>query len=226
MTPGRLSYRVFGCFAIINALLIVVPIFLAPLPPLGPGADLVTFNSVHRGTLIVGNYLGVIQLPVSLFLLLFIAAATRQAEKPSGGWLWLLVTGSAVSASTFGAVLATYFLLGPFMVNLGQPALELLSQFGLYSLSVSYSIQALLLGAIGVAVLRLRYVPVWLGYLVWLAAILSGLATLGLIFTSGPLSATSPVSLFIGGLSLPIWLLVLGIYWIFQPGSAPRSADT
>jgi hypothetical protein len=216
----RLSYRAIGWLGIANFLLIVVPIFIAPIPPFGPDADLITFNTVHRSALILGNYLGVLQLPIGLIWLVFISAVTRQAEENNQhGWLWLLVLGSSLCATAVATVLAFFFFLGPFIMSLGQPALLLLGQLGLYGIDISYSIQALLLGTIGLATFRLRFLPPWLGYIAWLAAMLSALGTVGLLVSSGPLAATSPVALFAAGFSLPIWILLVSIYWLVHPAS-------
>ncbi|HEX4024116.1 MAG TPA: hypothetical protein VHX52_05355 [Steroidobacteraceae bacterium] len=221
-----LPYRAMGWLAIINALLIVVPLFIAPIPPLAPGANLVAFNIAHHDMLVLGNYLGVIQLPVGLILLVFIAAAARAAEAGSRGWLWLLIFGAGMCVTAVATVLGFFFFVGPFVVSLGQAALALLGQVGFYSLDISFANQALLLGVIALAVMRLRFLPAWLGYLAWLMAILSALATLGVLVSSGPLAATSPAVLFAGGFSLPVWLLLAGIYWLVHPAArtAPVAA--
>jgi hypothetical protein len=216
----RLPYRAMAWLGIANFLLVVVPIFIAPIPPFGPSADLVAFNTIHRSELIRGNYLGVIQLPVELIVLVFISAVTRRAEESQRGWLWLLIFGSSLCATAVATVLAFFFFVGPFLVSLGQSALALLWQLALYSLDISYAIQALLLGAIGFATFRLRYLPAWLGYIAWLAALLSALGTLGLVATSGPFAASSPLALFGAGFALPIWILLVSIYWLVHPASS------
>ena len=214
---GQSTYRVMGVLGILNLLLILAPLFIAPIPPFGPGADLVAFNAAHRGALMLGNYLGVIQLPVELILLVFVAAITRRAEETSEGWLWLLIFGSGVCATTAALVLGFLFFVSPLIAGLGQSALALVGTLGLYDLDVSYSIQALLLTAIALATLRLRHMPAWLGYLAYVAAALSALGTLGLLATTGPFAAAGPVPLFASGLSLPVWLLSASLYWLVRP---------
>lgn len=218
----RSTYRAMGLLGVANLLLILAPLFIAPIPPFGPGADLVAFNVSHRGALMLGNYLGVIQLPIGLALLVFISAVTRQAEEASRGWLWMLIFGSGLCAATAGVVIAFLFLVTPLIAGLGQSALALLAQLGLYDLDISYAIQSLLLGAIGLATFRLRHLPAWLGYAACLAAALSWFGTFGLVATSGPFAAAGPVALFGAGLSLPGWILLVGLYWLVHPGPKER----
>ena len=218
---ANLPYRAAAWLGVLNFLLNVVPFFIAPVPPFGPGADLVGFNLSHHGALIVANYLGVIQLPVGLIVLVLLAAHTRYAEDRARGWGWLLILAAAVATVAVTAIITALFSLGPLLPGLGQMALALLTALGLYSVDVSFALQTLLLAAIGAATLRLRHLPPWLGWAAWLAALLSALATLGLLMSSGPLAATSPVGLSVGGFSLPVWILLLSIYWLVRPPSGP-----
>jgi hypothetical protein len=213
-----------GLLAIVNFLLVVIPLAVAPVPPFDPGADLVAFDTTHHSALILGNYLTVLQLPVGLTFLIFVAAVTRQAEENQRGWLSLLILGSSLCTMTLAAVIAFFFDLSPLIVSLGQSALALLMQLGLHSIPLYDVMQTLMLGAIGVATLRLRFLPAWLGYIAWLAAVLSALATLGLLVPSGPLAASSTVALAMAGLPLPIWILLAGICWLVRPASYAEAA--
>jgi hypothetical protein len=218
---ANLPYRAAAWLGVLNFLLNVVPFFIAPLPPFGPGADLVGFDLRYHDALIVANYLGVIQVPVGLIVLVFIAAHTRYAEDRARGAWWLLILAAAVATAAVTAIITALFSVGPLLPGLGRLALAVLTALGLYSLDVSFALQALLLAAIGVATVRLRHLPPWLGWTAWLAALLSALATFGLLMSSGPLAATSPLGLSVGGFSLPVWILLLSLYWLVRPPSRP-----
>ena len=220
----RLCYRLYGWLAIINFALVLVPLFIAPIPPLAPGADLVGFIHLHNRALREANYLGVVQLPVQLLVLIFLAAVIRHFEESRRGWLWLLVLGSAVSLTTLAAVFGLFLIIGPFIASLGQAALAPLTQLWLFGGELSNSIQALMMGAVAVAILRLRSLPGWLGYLAWVVAALSGVGTLGMLFMHGPLAVTDTLALLIVGFSVPVWLLLLGIYWAMRAAAQPSVA--
>lgn len=218
----RLPYRAMGCLAIVNALLLAVPLIIAPLPPFGPDADLIAFNIAHKDQLLLSNYLAVFQPLTGLVLLVFLSAVTRQAEGASRGWLWMLILSAGIVATGATVSIEALICAEPFVVNLGPGPLTLITQISLYGLDISYSVQALLLAALALAVLRLRLLPAWLGYLAWLGALLALLGTLGLIATSGLFAAAGPVSLLAAVFALPAWLLLVGLYWLVHP--APRTA--
>src|SRR5262245_61611179 len=80
MSLDRLSYRLFGLITIINMVFVIVPLTIAPLPPLAPGADLVAFNRDNSEAIMLSNYIGALEWPLNTLLIIFVAAATRVAE--------------------------------------------------------------------------------------------------------------------------------------------------
>ncbi len=215
----QLPYRPMGGLGIAYLLMVVIPLSIAPLPPFGPDADLVAFNTANHDALLLSNYLAAFQPPIVLIFLVFVAAVTRQAEESSRGWQWLLILAASVCTVAVTIVDTFFVCAEPFVVKLGQPVLALITQISLYGFLISFAMQALLLGAIGVAALRLHFLPAWLGFVALLAAAVSALGTLGLLMTAGPFTATSPIALFASPFSLPVWITLVSIYWLVHPAS-------
>ncbi len=220
-------FRFFGVLTIVNVLLITVPITLAPIPPFGINADLLPFNTQYGGAMMVGNYLATWQLLTNLFLLTFLVAVIRQVEARSGGWLWMLVQAGAFGFIAIATVTALFFDMGPFLTHLGNNTLLLMPQLALFGIQLADAFQILLMGAIAAATLQLRFLPAWLGWLAAGGAVLSLVGTFGLLVTEGPVSVRGAITLFVGGPIQQVWLLVLGIYWLFarQPIAAERADD-
>ncbi len=214
---NRLTYRIMGLLGILNLALLVIPMLIAPIPPLEVGADLVAFNLTYRGALMAGNYLAVVQLPVGLILLTFVAALTRRAEITPDGWHWMAVFALGICAVCVLSLPLFLYISAPLIAHLGKETLTLMLQLSLYSVDVYYLIQGTVLAAIAIAVLRLHHMPAWLGYLAALAGAVSALGSLGLVVASGPLSATGFITVFGGGFSLPGWLFAAGLFWLFHP---------
>jgi hypothetical protein len=214
---ARWSFRVFGVLAIINLLEIPLSISFAPVPSFRMDADLLAFYTTYGRGMMIGNYLATLQLVLGLILQLFVITAIRQAEAPSGGALWVWVLGSALGFDAIATVVALFFDLPTFFVRFGNDVLVIITQIGVYGIDVANAFQAMLMAAIAVAILRLRMVPAWLGWAAWCAAILSAVGTLGLVLSTGPASARAPFTLFIAGPSQQLWLLLMGLYWLFRP---------
>lgn len=149
-----------------------------------------------------------------MFLLTFLVAVIRQVEARSGGPLWLFVMAGAFGFIAIATVTALFFDMGPFLTHLGNNTLLLMTQLALFGIQLADAFQIFLMAALAVAVLRLRFLPAWLGWLALGGAALSVIGTFGLLVTEGPVSVRGAVTLFVGGSIQQVWLLVLGIYWL------------
>lgn len=214
------SYRWYAIFTFINIVMILGTIYFAPPAPFGPGADLIAFEIEYRTTLLAGNYLGVIQLLLGLYLMVFLVQVIREAEARSGGWLWIMVLSFSITFGAMFMMVSFFFSMPPLIIDQGIVPLRLLTQLGLYGLGFQNAFQAVLMAVIAIATLRLRFLPPWMGWAAWVAAILSWLGTLGL-FGSNAL-AQHNFTLLIAGMAQHVWQVLSGIYWLARPPAAKQ----
>lgn len=216
---SRSMYKLFGILSIINVVLIVSPITLAPIPPFGAKDIMVPFYEQWGGRMRAGNFVATWQLLTNLYLLTFFAALVRkiEADRGKGEWSWMWFWGASLGFISIATVAALFFDMSPFLYHLGDSFLQAMVQLALICIQLADAFQTMLMMGIGWAIMRYRFLPKGFGYAAWFAAAMSVTGTWGLLkpFDETVFARHGAVTLFVGGPIHQLWLLILGVYWLF-----------
>jgi hypothetical protein len=206
-------------FAAISGIAFVVlsaafPVLAGIFPPLdAEPAELVRYYASHQRGFLWGNYLAALAGGPSLVLLAHFAWRVRRKEGDAGWW-WMVVLGSGLVVHAVGlGVLLTFQTVAVVAVSGAEMQAKTLSDLANMGFGFFLIVQAGCQIGSGLAVLSSRALSRALGWASVFGSVVTLGASLGSIWTRGPLAAgglctLAAFSLFIGWnlwLSIEIW---------------------
>ena len=208
---SKSSLRLIGIAGIAQILLSYLPIALVPVAPDAGAhaAEVATYYTAHRGALLLVGWLGVLGLIPSFAFSAGLLVLVRRAEG-DGAWLWVVTLVGF--ATTYAAIVLAFGLtmILPYdAAGAPKEVLKVLSDFAALALALVVTTEAGSYIPIALVITRTRFLPIWLGYLVWLIVAVDLLASLALLLDSGPFRA--------GGV---VPLLGLGLEGVFVLGTS------
>jgi len=211
------SRRLVGACGLLAFVLSTVIGVIDPPPPVGaPGTVVAEYFHAHRMHVLVLNYLGLIGLLPFLPVVAYSVALVREREGERG-WLWILLLAASLFmlGAGFGvlAVLqGTAYSAAEASPDLARALGDLAALwFGMFLVTV-----AGFTGAFGWAVLATRVWPAWFAYASLAVGVLSLVASVGTVLTSGPLAAAGPATIGAFGAFL-LWMLAYGLLILARP---------
>jgi hypothetical protein len=200
-------------------LLTAAPLLFAPPPPAAgtAAADVVRFYTNNRGALLFSDWLAAVGIVPSFIFFASIVAIVREAEGERG-WLWLLSVLGLAGAFPLVMTMTVVAAVLPYSAASAGPELaRVLSDVLGLSLAVYFFPIVAFFVAVGRIATTRGGLPAWLGYLAYLVAIPSLVATLGLFVNADVLAPGGTFSLSAFSLQV-LWWLAASLVLLLRAG--------
>ena len=221
--------RVAGIAGILTAVLEFV--FMVVLggddpDPDASGAEVIAWLSDNQGLTEFRMGLGAASIFFAIIFIVGLGLLLRSHERREDGWSIVGFTGGLLSMAMFGAAIAAFAVLVIQVEDIDPALASVLWDFEGGSLHLVTGTMAVMALGFGVAIIRSRALPAWIGWFALGVTALSVVPAVTVVPTA-ELTGVSGALAMISGAAFSLWVLVIALWMAAGPSTADdeRAAD-